>query len=179
MSYKYQATPARKPYEEPGEYAVTIEEFEHKWSTRGEAMILLKLRTSGGALVFDNMGVLTEDATPEEEAAFVKKWSWKIDPMLACFFTLEKGDEVALEKQDWCRENLIGKTGWVLLSKEQTTSGKTRNKVDDYLRPKKNGSPVPGTTTKASTPASVASAASASPAKKTAPVEDDDDEIPF
>jgi hypothetical protein len=179
MSYKFQDAPARKPYEEPGEYLVTVEEFEHKFSTRGEPMILLKLRTSGGALVFDNMGVLTEDADPHEEAVFNKKWGWKVDPMVGCFFRLKKGDEVALEKEDWCKENLIGKSGWVLLSKEQTNTGKTRNTVDAYLPPKKNGAPVPGTTTKASTPVSATSAASASPAKQAAPVEDDDDNIPF
>lgn len=172
MSYKFKDTPERKPYEEPGEYTVTVEEFEHKYSSRGDPMILLKLRTSGGALVFDNIGVMNEDASPEEEEAYDKKWGWKVDPMLASFFNLKKGDEVALERDDWCKKNLIGKSGQVLLAKETTTSGKVRNTVEAYLKPRKGGAPAQGTTTKAPAPAPVTSATSAT-------TQDDDDEIPF
>jgi hypothetical protein len=169
-AFTYRDSEARKPFEEPGEYLCTIEDFEWKISSTGNDMLVLKLRTSGGALVFDNL-VFTE-------AAF-----WKIDHALKSFMPSKglkppkKGEDFDMNDQ-WVTDNLKGAIGWVLLSKGQTTSGKTRNNVDAYLEPKKGDKPVPSPTTKpAPAPATSASATKPKPAPKPAPKEDDD--IPF
>jgi hypothetical protein len=176
MAYKFNDTPARKPYEEPGEYKVSIDSFEHKFSSRGDPMILLKLRTDGGALVFDNIGVLPETADEIEAEAYREKWGWKVDPMLACFFDLKKGDDVELASVDWCRANLTGKSGQVILAKETGTTGKVRNNVEAYLRAK------PGSAARIQKAGSAPATTSAPTTKSTtatAAPEPEDDEIPF
>jgi hypothetical protein len=177
-SFKYDDTP-RKPYEEPGEYQVKVETAE--WQTArgsGNTMIKLQLRTiPGGAVVFDNL-------------VFVDKAFWKVSSAFAAFFPSKgikapaKDENVDYEeRQDWLDEHLVGATGWALLSKGTSTSGKLRNEVEAYLLPKKGDKPVSGPTTKP-TPA-VATSASATKTKtkeapkSTFPKSDDDDEIPF
>jgi hypothetical protein len=181
MSYKFKDTPAGKAYEEPGEYQVTVEGIEHKFSSQGDPMILLKLRTSGGALVFDNIGVLTDDASDYAEEEYDKKWGWKVDPMLACFLVLEKGVDITLDNKDWCSENLLGKTGQVLLAKETNISGKVRNKVESYLRKTKGSQPASGNPKPAGTsPTTTTPKVTKQFTKPTPPPHAaDDDEIPF
>lgn len=176
-SFKYDDTP-RKPYEEPGEYLVTVETAEWQLSrSSGNTMIKLKLRTiPGGAVVFDNL-------------VFVEKAFWKVSSAFAAFFPSKgipapkKDEEVDYEeRQDWLDEHLVGATGWALLSKGVGTTGKIRNEVEAYLVPKKGDKPVSGPTTKP-TPAAPTSA-SATKEKTTSTArkfqkDPDDDEIPF
>jgi hypothetical protein len=172
-SFKYDDTP-RKPYEEPGEYQVTVESAEWQISrTSGNNMIKMKLRTiPGGAVVFDNL-VMTEAAL------------WKVSSAFAAFYpskglpAFKKDDDIDYElRQDWLDDHLVGATGWALLSKGTSTNGRVRNEVEAYLLPKKGDKPVSGPTTKP-TPAATTSATATKP--KAAPVknEKDDDEIPF
>lgn len=177
-SFKYDDTP-RKPYEEPGEHHVTVEEAEWKVSSNGNAMIAVKLRTDGGALVFDNL-------------VFSEKAFWKVSSAFAAFFPSKglaapkKGEDVDYEeRQDWLDDHLLGANGWVLLSKGQSNTGKVRNEVDAYLPPKKGDRPAPAPTTKPA-PAAATSASATKPKEKPAPPKSsfppkdpDDDDIPF
>jgi hypothetical protein len=168
-SFTYNDSEARKPFEEPGEYLCTIEDFEWKISSTGNDMLVLKLRTSGGALVFDNL-------------VFTDKAFWKIDHALKAFMPSlgkrppKKGEDFDMNDQ-WVTDNLKDATGWVLLSKGTTPSGKTRNNVDAYLEPKKGDRPAPAPTTKPAPAASTSPSATKAPTKPAPP--DDDDEIPF
>jgi hypothetical protein len=173
-SFKYDDTP-RKAYEEPGEYLVTVEEAEWKMSSNGNPMIAVKLRTEGGALVFDNL-------------VFTEKSVWKVSGAMAAFYPSKgikppKKDENVdyEERQDWLDEHFVGARGFVLLSKGTSTSGKIRNEVDSYLPPKPGAKPMPAATTP---PAPARTSAPATkptpPAKSSFPKTDpDDDEIPF
>lgn len=178
-SFQYNDSDARKPFEEPGDYLCTVEDFEFKFAAgSGNEMLVLKLRTSGGALVFDNL-------------VFIEKAQWKIDHALKCFLPSKghklpgKGDNFDIDT-DWVNGHLLGATGWVTLSKGTSTSGKMRNNVDAYLDPKKypdrrmadaidkglrkGGQPAPETTTK---PAQAApTSAPAKPAPKAAEPDD-------
>jgi hypothetical protein len=169
-SFTYQDSEARKPFEEPGEYFCTIEDFEWKIASSGNDMLVLKLRTSGGALVFDNL-------------VFTDKAFWKIDHALKAFMPSKglkppkKGEDFDMNDQ-WVTDNLKDATGWVLLSKGTTPGGKTRNNVDAYLEPKKGDRPAPAPTTKPA-PAAPTSASATKPKPVPASKPDDDDEIPF
>ncbi len=128
-NYTFQDSEARKPYEEPGEYHVTVEKLEFTYASSGNEILKLVLRTSGGALVYDNL-VFTD-----------KAW-WKIDHALKCLLPSRgvkppgKGANINLDN-DYAEENLLGATGWVNLSKGTTPSGKVRNEVESYNPPKK------------------------------------------
>lgn len=172
-SFQFNDSDPRKPFEEPGEYLCTVEDFEFKYAAgSGNEMLVLKLRTSGGALVYDNL-------------IFIPSAWWKIDHALKCFLPSRghkppgKGDLVEIDN-DWVEEHLKGATGWVTLNKGQTTTGKTRNDVDAYMIPKKGDKPAPETTTKPAQ-ASATSAATTKPKNEPAkaaanPTADD---IPF
>jgi hypothetical protein len=174
-SFTYKNSQARKPFEEPGEYFCTVEDFEFKFASSGNEMLVLQLRTKGGALIYDNL-VFTENAY------------WKIDHALNCFLPskgkkLPPKDEPFELDNDFANENLKGATGWVLLGKAETPSGKTKNSVEAYLPPRKGGAPAQGTTTKPA-PATPPTSTTGKtiPAKTTgkfAPRDDDDDNIPF
>ena len=168
MSYTYKGTEQRKPYEEPGEYLCTIEEAEMGYTrSGGDPMIKLKMRTGGGAIVFEN--IVLKDGM-----------EWKIDPFLACFLPskgvdMKVGIEVDFEKADWRAKWLIGATGRVILSLGQSTSGKKRNEVDGYVKGKVGSTP-PASNKPAAAPTS---ASSNTPTKSSFPKQEDDDEIPF
>lgn len=164
--YTYRDSAPRKPYEEPGEYKVTVENFEFGIASgSGNAILKLVLRTEAGALVYDNL-------------VFTDKSFWKIDHALKAFlpskgFTAPGKNESFDLNFDYAQDRLLGASGWVLLSKSTTPGGKIRNEVESYLPPK-NGSPAHGTTTKPAAPGPATSATSA-----TTKPNDDDDEIPF
>jgi hypothetical protein len=172
--FKYDDTP-RKPYEEPGEYAVTVEHAEWQRSSAGNLMIKIQLRTDAGALVFDNL-------------VFTEKAFWKVSSAFAAFFASKgfpapkKDDMIDYEeRQDWLDDHLIGGRGWVLLSKGTSTTGKLRNEVESYLAPKKADKPVSGPTTKP-TPAAPTSAATTKTTGKSTTrsfPKDDPDDVPF
>jgi hypothetical protein len=172
--YTYTDAPPRKPYEEPGEYQVTVEEAKFEYARgSGNEILKLKMVTTSGVFVFDNL-VFTE-----------KAW-WKIDQFLKAVLpsrgkTPPKKGESFDFNHDYVTENILGATGWVVLSKGQSTSGKTRNEVDAYLPPKKGDRPAPAPTTK---PEQATSPSAATPERKSKPAppktaEPDDDEIPF
>lgn len=171
-SYTYKDSQARKPFEEPGDYLCQIEDFEFKFSSNGNEMLVLKIRTQNGALIYDNL-------------IFVDKAMWKIDHALKSFLPSMGKEPPAKDEnfeidEDYVRENLMGASGLVRLIKHtDPTSGKTYNRVDQYLEPKSTGGkPAQGTTTK---PGPTAPPTSAKPAPKVKPQvkEEDDDEIPF
>jgi hypothetical protein len=196
-SFTYNDSEARKPFEEPGDYMVTVEDFKFEFARgSGNEILALQLRTPGGCLVFDNL-VFTE-----------KAW-WKIDHALKCFLPSKgftppgKGENVEIDN-DWVTEHLLGATGMVTLNKGQSTSGKTRNEVAAYNAPKAGQRhtqpPKPESTTsvaqRAAKEADRAAAAPASggaapgstarekakaPARAAgaAPQQPDDDDIPF
>jgi hypothetical protein len=168
-TYTFRDSEPRKPFEEPGEYLCTVEDFQFKFAAgTGNEMIVLKIRTSGGAMVFDNL-VFTD-------ASF-----WKIDHALKCFLPSKglkppaKNASFDLNDQ-YATDNLKGATGWVLLSKQSNPqTGKMRNNVEAYLPPKPKGEqPAQGTTTKPGPTATPTSSASKAKAR-----EEEDDEIPF
>lgn len=171
--YSYDRSQPRKPFEEPGEYVCTVEEFEFAFAqSSGNELLKLKLRTSGGALVYDNL-------------VFTAKSKWKIDDCLACFLP-SKGKRPPAEHEnfdmnhDWANDNLLGATGLVFLSKGTTPNGKVRNEVQAYMPPKKSGQPAQGTTNPAPAAAPTSATAKPAPKAKAKPAPpDDDDSIPF
>lgn len=171
-SYTYKDSQARKPYEEPGDYLCEIEGFEFKFSSNGNEMLVLKIRTEGGALIYDNL-------------IFVEKAMWKIDHALKSFLPSmgkkppEKDENFEVDN-DYVNENLKGATGWVRLIKHtDPTSGKTYNRIDEYLEPPKGGKPAQGTTTKPGPTSPPTSAKPATSKPKAVKPEEDEDEIPF
>jgi hypothetical protein len=170
-TYTFKDSDPRKPFEEPGEYLCTIEDLEFKYAQgSGNEMMVLKLRTSGGAMIYDNL-------------VFIEAASWKIDHALKCFLPSkgkkppDKDEEFELDT-DYANENLRGATGWVLLSKvSNPQTGKIRNNVEAYLPPKKGGQPAQGTTTKPGPTTPPTSATTTKTAKPKPEI--DDDEIPF
>ncbi len=171
-SFTYQDSEARKPFEEPGEHTVTVEEHEFKFSSAGNEMLVLKIRTDGGALIFENL-VFTE-----------KAW-WKIDQALKAFLPSRgkkpptKGDNLDIDN-DWVVENLLGARGRVILTKETGTNGKVRNNIESYVIPKPGEKTAPAVpfTPKPAAPAAAPAAAPPKPKAKFPP-KPIDDNVPF